>query len=87
MPALKPTITLSEKKSVVEPARTIRASTPIAPTMSAVQAASAPKRAGSPPASAPSEEPISSEIAEVTVIAVCREPLNIQYTRAGNRHA
>ena len=72
---------------VAAPARTIHARRPIAATMSAMHAASAPKRAGSPPANAPSEEPSSSEIAEVTVIAVCRELLNIQNTRPENRHA
>ena len=50
-------------------------------------AASAAKRAGSPPASSPSVEPISSEIADVTVIAVCRELQNSQNTSPENRHA
>ena len=54
-----------------------------ADTSKAVAAASAPKRPGSPPASGASEEPTSSEIAEVTVTAVCRELVNIQKTRPG----
>ena len=42
----------------------------IAATINAVQAAKAPKREGSPPAIVPSDEPISKEIADVTVMAV-----------------
>ena len=35
----------------------------------------------------PSDEPMSSEIAEVTVIAVCRELQNSQNTSPPKRHA
>src|SRR4030095_6567623 len=86
-PALKPIITVSEMKLTAEPARTSHARNPIAAVSSAVQAASAAKRAGSPPARLPSEEPISSEIADVTLTAVCRELHNIQYTSPPARHA
>src|SRR4030095_820915 len=77
-PALKPIITVSEMKLTAEPARTSHARNPIAAVgtraaavSGAVQAAGAAKRAGSPPARLPSEEPISSEIADVTLTAVC----------------
>ena len=50
-------------------------------------AASAAKRAVSPPARSPSDEPTSSEIAEVTVIAVCRELQKSQKTSPAKRQA
>ena len=86
-PALKPIMTLSETKFTAEPARASQAKNAIAAVSSAVQAASAPKRAGSPPAMLPSDEPMSSEIAEVTLIEVCRELQKSQNTSPPNRHA
>jgi hypothetical protein len=58
-----------------------------AATSSAVPAANAPKREGSPPASAPRDEPMSKEIADVTVMAVCRELQNSQKIAPEKRHA
>ena len=88
IPVLKPSITVSEKKFTVAPAPNQPGHAGRAPpTRRAVQAARAPKRAGSPPASDPEGGTDSSEIAEVTVIAVCREPLNIQNSRARRRAA
>ena len=52
-----------------------------------MHAASAREARRSPPAISPSEAPTSSEIAEVTVIAVWRELQNSQKTRPENRHA
>ena len=40
-----------------------------------------------PPVISPSDEPITSEIAEVTEIAVCREPQKIQKTKPPNKQA
>ena len=59
--------------NTTDPARASHARNAIAAVSSAVQAAIAPNRAGSPPAMLPSDEPTSSEIAEVTLILVCRE--------------
>ena len=50
-------------------------------------AASALNRVVSPPAIPPSEAPMSSEIADVTVIDVCRELQNSQKTSPPNKHA
>src|SRR5271166_3417201 len=86
-PALKPMRTVSETKFTTEPAHADHARNAIAPVSSAVQAAIAPKRAGSPPAMLPSDEPISNEIAEVTLILVCRELHKSQNTSPPNRHA
>jgi hypothetical protein len=58
-----------------------------AETISAAQAASAPKREVSPFASSPSVAPIRSEIAEVTVIAVWRELQKSQKTSPEKRQA
>jgi hypothetical protein len=52
-----------------------------------VQAAIAPKRAGSPPAILPSDEPISNEMADVTLIDVCCELQKSQNTSPLNKHA
>jgi hypothetical protein len=41
----------------------------------------------SPPAISPIDEPISSEMAEVTVMAVCRELQNSQKNKPPNKHA
>ena len=74
-------------KLTIAPAFTSQATKAIAATVNAVHAASAPKRLASPPAMAPSDEPIKSEIADVTVMAVCRELQNSQKTSPGNKHA
>ena len=86
-PVLKPIITVSEMKLTIAPARTSQATNAIAATSSAVPAASAPKRVGSPPAIVPSEAPTSTEIADVTVIVVWRELQNNQNTSPEKRHA
>ncbi len=72
--------TVSETKFTTEPARASHARNAIVAVSSAVHAAIAPKRAGSPPAMLPSDEPMSSEIAEVTLIEVCRELQKSQNT-------
>src|SRR5436190_1619639 len=69
-PALNPTKTVSEMKLTIAPALTSHAMKEMSATSSAVHAANAPKRDTSPPANPDSEEPIRSEIAEVTVMAV-----------------
>jgi len=79
--------TVSETKFTTEPARTSHARKAMVAVSSAMQAAIAPKRVGSPPAMLPSDEPISSEIAEVTLIHVCREPQKIQNTSPPYKHA
>ena len=86
-PHLNPTITLSEMKLTIEPALTSQAMKAMSATSKAVPAASAPKRVVSPPAMSPSDAPTSSEMAEVTVMAVCRELQNSQKTSPPNRHA
>jgi hypothetical protein len=52
----------------------------------AVQAANALNRDASPLASVPSVVPNSNEMADVTVIAVCRELQNNQKTNPEKRH-
>src|SRR5262249_11620613 len=86
-PPLKPIRTVSETKFTTEPARTSHARNAIVAVNSAMQAAIAPKRAGSPPAMLPSDEQTSSEIAEVTLIHVCRELHKSQNTSPPNKHA
>ena len=86
-PHLKPVITLSEMKFTIAPAFTSHAMKAMSATSSAVAAASAPNRDVSPPAISPSEAPMSSEMAEVTVTEVCRELQNSQKTSPPNRHA
>src|SRR5215218_8531979 len=86
-PHLNPTITDSEMKVTTAPALQSHAAKAMAATRSAVQAASARKRLASPPAMLPSDAPSSSEIAEVTVITVCRELQRSQKTRPEKRHA
>src|ERR1700760_619825 len=86
-PALKPIRTVSETKFTIEPACASHAKNAIVAVSRAVQAASAPKRAGSPPVMLPSDEPMSSEIAEVTLIDVCLELQKSQNTSPPNRHA
>ena len=72
-PHLKPVITLSEMKLTIEPALTSQAMKAMSATSKAVPAASALNRVVSPPAIPPNDAPTSSEMAEVTVMAVCRE--------------
>ena len=86
-PHLNPTITLSEMKLTIAPARTSQARKAMSATRRAVAAASAPNRVGSPPVSSPSEAPTRSEIAEVTVTTVWRELQNSQNTRPPNMQA
>ena len=74
-------------KFTTEPACASQARNAIAAVSSAVLAAIAPKRAGSPPAMLPSDEPMSSEIADVTLIHVCCELQKSQNTRPPNKHA
>ena len=56
-------------------------------TSKAVPAANALNRVVSPPAISPNDAPTSSEMAEVTVMAVCRELQNSQKTSPPNRQA
>ena len=86
-PHLNPTITLSEMKLMIEPALTSQAMKAMSATSKAVPAASALNRVVSPPAISPSEAPTSRDIAEVTVMAVCRELQNSQKTSPPNKHA
>ena len=72
---------------MMTPARNRYAIRDIAPTSSAVQVASAQNLAGSPPARSPSDAPTSNEIADVTVMDVCRELQNSQNTSPENRQA
>jgi len=87
MPHLKPTSTLSEIKFTITPALASHAMKASTPTIRAVHDARAQNLEASPPARSPSDAPTSTEIAEVTVIAVCRELQNNQKTRPENRHA
>src|SRR5579862_2626952 len=86
-PHLKPIITLSEMKLMIEPALTSQAMKAMSATSNAVPAASAPKRVVLPPAISPSEAPTSKDMADVTVTTVCRELQNNQKTNPPNRHA
>src|SRR4051812_10128323 len=81
MPHLNPTRTVSETKLMTTPAFTSHVTNASAAAINAVQAASAAKRVVSPPARSPSDAPTRSEIADVTLIAVCRELQNTQKTR------
>src|SRR4029077_14002913 len=86
-PHLKPVITLSEMKFTIEPALNSQARKAMSATSTAVPAANALNRVVSPPAIPPNEAPVSSEIADVTVIVVCRELQNSQKTSPPTRHA
>ena len=86
-PHLKPVMTLSEMKFTMAPALANQARKAMPATSSAVAAASAPNRASSPPAISPSVAPMSSEMAEVTVITVCLELQSSQKTRPPKRQA
>ena len=74
-------------KFTIEPALTSQAMKAMSATSTAVPAASALNRVVSPPAIPPSDAPMSSEMADVTVIVVCRELQNSQKTSPPNRHA
>src|SRR5262245_8279782 len=91
IPHLKPMRTLSEMKLTITPALASHAMKASTPTISAVHDARAQNREASPLARSPSEAPTNTEIADVTVIAVCRELQNSQQTRQENtqeyRHA
>src|SRR5262245_28956760 len=86
-PHLNPTMTLSEMKLTIEPALASHAMKAMRATSSAVAAARAPKREVSPPAIPPRDAPTRREIAEVTVMVVCRELQNNQKTSPPNRQA
>src|SRR4029453_4631969 len=87
IPHLNPTSTLSEMKFTITPAFAPHAMKPSPTTINAVHDARAQNREGSPPARSPSDAPTSTEIADVTVIAVCRELQNNQKTRPEKRQA
>src|SRR5215475_14763576 len=87
IPHLNPTRTLSEMKFTITPALASQAMNATTPTISAVHDANAQNREASPPARSPSDAPTKTEIADVTVIAVCRELQNNQKTRPENRQA
>jgi hypothetical protein len=87
IPHLKPTRTLSETKFTITPALATHAMKPRPPTINAVHEARAQNRETSPPARSPSDAPTRTEIAEVTVIAVCRELQNNQNTNPEKRQA
>ena len=63
-------MTLSEMKWTRTPAFASHATKAMSETNNAVPAASAPKRAELPPVISPSDEPMTSEIAEVTETTV-----------------
>src|SRR5262249_46423071 len=86
-PHLKPVMTLSEMKCTMTPAFTNHAIKAIRETSKAVAAASAPKRAVSPPVIAASDEPMRSEIAEVTETAGEGETKKKQNTKTPNKKA
>src|SRR5262249_27705018 len=87
IPHLNPTRTLSEMKFTITPALAIHAMKARAPTINAVHDPRAQNRDASPPARSPSDAPTSTEIADVTVMAVCRELQNNQKTRPEKRQA
>src|SRR4029453_6236740 len=87
IPHLKPTRTLSEMKFTITPAFASHAMKASAPTINAVHDARDQKREASPPAKSPSDAPTRTEIADVTVIAVCLELQNNQKTRPEKRQA
>ena len=68
------------------PARTSHAAAMTA-TISVTHAASAAWRTGSPALKSPTDAPISSDSADVTVTTVCLELQNIQKTSPENRQA
>jgi hypothetical protein len=86
---LKPTSTVSETKFTIEPPSNSQTTSAKSDPRSAVQAARAAKRAGSKLPMSPSVAPIRSEMAEVTVIAVCLELQNSQrrVPRRGRRRS
>jgi hypothetical protein len=86
-PHLKPTMTLSEMKLTIAPARTAHAISAMTATRRAVPAASALKKVASPPAISANDAPTSSEMADVTVMVVCRELQKSQKTKPEDRHA
>src|SRR6266403_4795992 len=86
-PHLYPTSTLSEMKLTIEPVLNSQAMNAISATSTAVPAASALNREVSPLAIPARDEPINSEMAEVTEIAVCWELQNSQNTSPENRQA
>ncbi len=69
------------------PARTSQAANAIAATMSVTAAAMAACRPGSPALNSPTDAPIKSESADVTVMTVCFELHKSQKTSPEKRHA
>ena len=80
-------MTLSEMKFTMTPAFASHAMKAMNETSNAVPAASALKRIVLPPVISPSDVPMTSEMAEVTEIAVYREPQKAQKTRPPNKQA
>jgi hypothetical protein len=74
-------------KLTIEPALHSQAMKAMSATSTAVPAASAPNRVVSPTAIPPNDAPTSNEMADVTVIVVCRELQNNQKTSPPKRHA
>jgi hypothetical protein len=74
-------------KFTITPALASHAMKPSTPTIKAVHDARAQNREVSPPARSPRDAPTSTEIADVTVIAVCRELQNNQNTSPEKRQA
>ena len=87
IPHLKPTRTVSDTKFTTTPAFASHPMKYKLPVISAVQAAKAAKRRRHHPASSPSDAPTSREMADVTVIAVCRELQNNQKISPANMQA
>ena len=80
-------MTLSETKFIITPARMSHAIKARIPTRKAVAEAKAANLEVSPSAIIPMVEPMSSEIAEVTVITVWVELEKSQKTNPANKHA
>ena len=69
------------------PARTSQAAKAIVANMSATEAANAAWRAGSPALNSPTDAPIKSDSADVTVMTVCFELQKSQKASPEKRHA
>src|SRR5262249_17667035 len=80
-PHLNPASTVSEMKLTRTPALKSQASKPSPATITAMHAASTAWREGSPKSRGCREEPIRSEMADVTVTTECRELQKNHQTR------
>jgi hypothetical protein len=80
-------MTVSETKFTTDPPSTSHTTSASPATRKAVQAARVATRAGSPLAASPRVAPMSREMAEVTVTAVCFELQKSQKTRPEKRQA